>query len=68
MQNETDERVALNALQDFIFAEQQSGISREVVRKNAEKVLTELDEKIISQINKEPELKKIYKGIKGEKV
>ena len=66
MQNETDERVALNALQDFIFAEQQSGISREVVRKNAEKVLTELDEKIISQINKEPELKKIYKGIKGE--
>ena len=66
LQNETDERVALNALQDFIFAEQQSGISREVVRKNAEKVLTELDEKIISQINKEPELKKIYKGIKGE--
>ena len=37
-----------------------------MLEKNAEKVLTELDEKIISQINKEPELKKIYKGIKGE--
>jgi len=66
LQNETDERVALNALQDFIFAEQQSGLSREVVRKNAEKVLTELDEKIINQVNKEPELKKIFKRIKGE--
>ena len=66
LQNETDERVALNALQDFIFAERQGGVSREVVKSNAEKVLTELDEKIVDQVNKEPELKKIFKGIKGE--
>lgn len=66
LQNETDERVALNALQDFIFAERQGDMSREVIRSNAEKILKELDEKIVSQVNKEPEFKKIYKRIKGE--
>ena len=46
--NDVDERLAINALNDFMFAETRSGVNRGVVRSNAESVLESLDKEIAS--------------------
>ena len=44
--NSQDQSTILNALNDFLFAEPKVGVSREVVRDNAAKVLKDIDKKI----------------------
>ncbi len=46
--NEVDERAALNALNDFMFAEPQKGLSRELVKQRGKDVLESFDEKLKS--------------------
>ena len=44
--NSQDQSTILNTLNDFLFAESKTGVSREVVRDNAAKVLKDIDKKI----------------------
>ena len=44
--NSQDQSTILNTLNDFLFAESKTGVSRDVVRGNAEKVLKDIDKKI----------------------
>ena len=44
--NSQDQSTILNTLNDFLFAEPKTGVSREVVRDNAAKVLKDIDKKI----------------------
>jgi len=60
VQNSTDEAVALDALQSFIFAEKQGLKDRGFIKANAEKTLKELDQKIQDVIKNKSTLKKIF--------